>query len=363
MSMEWETLAGEERAAFWVAADFLEGRLSDSATVEWALTLGHRRRAERLAVAHVLRKQRAMTVGEPWSSIWGLIEQSWAREPVEQTSSMVYEIEGRLSGGDRSGALVAMIGRLVAPRIEVSLVDPAYRREREVPETTGDLVRGSLTSGRLVTPKDIGLGQVVEIPFLTDLAHALEAEVREGMAAGRRVGWDGSGLRVWWLGFLYHVKFDEEAEDADMFHKGIAPSVKLLYAVVARIAELELEAALPIVRGWGLLRTPIEVRLWAGIAADRSMVSAEEVEGFLAGLSDRQFWDVHSYPEITTLRAERFGDLSRKGQDLLVERIRQLPPPSHWPATLDAAELEGARAYNGGARDEEARSVWGASAE
>ena len=121
MSMEWETLAGEERAAFWVAADFLEGRLSDSATVEWALTLGHRRRAERLAVAHVLRKQRAMTVGEPWSSIWGLIEQSWAREPVEQTSSMVYEIEGRLSGGDRSGALVAMIGRLVAPRIEVSL--------------------------------------------------------------------------------------------------------------------------------------------------------------------------------------------------------------------------------------------------
>src|SRR5699024_5352278 len=86
--------------------------------------------------------------------------------------------------------------------------------------------------------------------------------------------------------------------DPDAFHRGIAPAVKLLYEVVARIAELNNEAALPFLDRWRLAQSPIHTRLWAAAARNPILAGSEQTGAFVVGLEDRQFWDLSSFPEI-----------------------------------------------------------------
>ena len=348
MSMEWSALPQEEQATFWTVVAFIKGRQSEAAVVEWALNLGPLRRAERIAVTHVLHSEGLETLEKPWSTVWELIEESWSRDPVDENHLSHYEITRRLAAGDRSGALVKLISDLVAPRVAVGPLNDWFERTPGPPKVPGDVIRSSLTSSRLIESEDIGLSRVEDLRFLTALANALEAEIRYGMDAGRRMGWDGSSSRVWLLGFLRHVEFgvgNRKGKDADLFHRGIAPSVKLLYAVVEQIAAVKSSAAVPFVKVWGLFRTPIDVRLWAAAASSPSLVLVEDVERFLLSLDDRDFWDLHAYPEIATLRACRFGDLQVQAQETITGRLRNLPPADHWPHMEDSAQLEDARTY------------------
>ena len=205
-----------------------------------------------------------------------------------------------------------------------------------------------MTSRTLLHPDHIGLCEVEDIEFLTAVANALEANLRYGIDAGRRIGWDGSRNRLWFLGFLHRIEFpvqNKSGADSDTFHRGIAPSVKLLYAVVKQIAAVEPSAALPFVKIWSLFRTPIDARLWAAAASSALLVSAAEVERVLLGLDDGAFWDLHTYPEIATLRACRFGELSGQAQKEIALRLQNLPPPEHWPRTDDDAQLQEHRIY------------------
>ena len=71
MRVEWHTLGLSDRAAFWTAVEFLDGRLADASTVEWVLRLDLDRRAERLAIAHLLHGKGVTSLGEPWATVWG----------------------------------------------------------------------------------------------------------------------------------------------------------------------------------------------------------------------------------------------------------------------------------------------------
>ena len=332
MRVEWHTLREPDLAAFWTAVEFLDGRLADATTVQWAVNLGPGRRAERLAIAHVLHRSGVSGLGDPWCTVWGLIEESFWGDVLEFGTASDYEIRQRVVGGDRTGTLVSMISGLVAPRVRVEPLSP-FAEERDGPrEVPGDVMHASLTSQRLVTPDAIGLSAIEEVMFLAALANALEAEFRRGMDAGRRIGWDGTHRSMWRLGRLYRIRFDTgvaEGDDSDAFHRGIAPAVKLLFAVVERIAALDVSAAKSVIGAWRLRDTPIDTRLWATAASNSSLVSIEEVEAFLRSIDDRMFWDIHTYPEVATLRARRFGELSKQAREAVVKRLQDLPP-SDW---------------------------------
>ena len=348
MRVEWHTLREPDLAAFWTAVVFLEGRLSDASTVQWAVNLGPGRRAEQLAIAHVLHRNGVSGLGDPWRTVWGLIEESFWGAELELGASSEYEIRQRIVGGDRTGALVSMISTLVAPRVRVE-PRSVFAEERDgPPQVPGDVVHASLTSQRLVTPDAIGLSAIDEVVFLAALANALEAAVRRGMDAGRRIGWDGTHRSMWRLGFLYRIRFDAaaaEVDDSDAFHRGIAPSVKLLFAVVERMAALDVSIAQPIAGGWRMRATPIDTRLWATAASNPLLVSMDQVEAFLLNIDDRMFWDIHVYPEVATLRARRFGELSKPARGAIATRLQNLPPSSHWLPTDDPEQVEKGRLY------------------
>ena len=349
MRVEWHPLNSEERAAFWTAVRFLTTRLSDASTVEWALKLGPDRRAERSAISYLLHRIERQSLREPWTTVWGLIEESWHGQSNALYRASPGEIKRRVARGDRTGTVVSLISDLVTPWIEVRSNDRFDDQRAASPTDASHVVGAWLGPVRLVKPDDIGLPQIEEPGFLTALAHALEGQMRYGMDAARRIGWDGIHIPDGRLGRLSRVEWvrgELEGEDVDQLAcRGITPCVKLLHAVVRRIAEFDPTSARAIVGAWGLFRTPFDVRLWAAAASDSSLVATADVERFLKEIDARTFWELGTYPEIATLRAGRFGELSHGAREQIAQRLVALPPTDLWSSRYKEEDLEEARLY------------------
>ena len=350
----WATLDGNDRAMFRATVAFLEKRLAESDMIEWALGLKPDRRVERMAVAELLNRPKGVALDEPWACAWRLIEESWSQVAIEDGSSTaIYDIQKRLRHGDRSGAIVSAIVNLVAPRLKVEPLRPTrwqFRKKPRRPRTFDELLLASLTSSDLIDLSVLELAQLKETDFLSFLANALEAAVNHGLDIARRIGWDGES-QAWRLGSLFRVSYTQSAPradgevEADADHDGIAPAVKLLHAVVARIVKLDPGAVLPVVQCWGLRPSPVHTRLWSAAALDSCLVSAEDVGAFLVRLDDRRFWGLSEFPEIAELRALRFAKLDGETQRVIAARIRKLPPRNQWPRKADAAQVKSARLY------------------
>ena len=350
----WATLDGNDRAMFRATVDFLKKRLAESDMIDWALRLKPDRHIERMAVTELLNRPEKMALDEPWASAWRLIEESWSQVAVEEgPSTAIYDIQERLRHGDRSGAIVSAIVNLVAPRLKVKPISACgwrFRKKPRRPRTFDELLSASLTSGDLIDLSVLELAQLEETPFLCALANALEAAVNHGLDIARRIGWDGKS-QPWQSGSLFRVSYTQFAptadgeDEPDAYHHGIAPAVKLLHAVVDRIAELDPGAALPVVQRWRLQPSPIHTRLWAATALNSCLVSAEEIGAFLVALDDREFWDLDEFPEIVQLRTSRFAELDTETQGVIAARLRKLPPRNHWPKKADAAKVKSARLY------------------
>jgi hypothetical protein len=350
----WAHLDEQDRAVFRAAVAFLNKRLEDPGTIEWALRLKPTNRIERIAVEELLSGPGGRVLGEPWATAWRLIEESWSANAIEEgPSTAIYGIQARLRAGDRSGAIVSAIVSLVAPRLNVKPIDSwrwQFVKKPRRPKTFEHLMSTRLTSGNLVDLNVLELGNLTDVPFLKALATALEGAVSHGLDIGRRLGWEGK-RRLSQLGDLGRVYYvisapqADESRDPDAYHRGIAPSVKLLHAVVARIADLAVPDALPFVRRWRFADSPVHVRLWAAAARDSQLVSAEEAAAFLLGLDDPEFWDLHVFPEIAELRATRFDGLDQQAQKAIATRLRKGPPRDHWPRKAEAEKIKKARLY------------------
>ena len=124
---------------------------------------------------------------------------------------------------------------------------------------------------------------ITERSFLVSLARALNAAVEDGLDIARRIGWDEE-RHLWQLGQLHRVYYMPVAERAngeyepDEFNKGIAPSVKLLHAVVSRLIDIDISVAIEFVRQWKLTNSPIYLRLWAVMSQDSRITPSNEVE-------------------------------------------------------------------------------------
>ena len=189
---------------------------------------------------------------EPFATAWRLIEECWSTEPKKHSLSFpIYDIQKKLQSGDRSGAIVRAIVEIVAPRLEVKSKSTEHwggARKPKKAKTFHDLLSAKLTSEKLIDLNLLRLDGIVEPQFLNTLANALEAAVQNGLEIARRLGWEDS--RQWWkVGLLHSVCYRQanhgEAgeHEPDAYNEGIAPSVKLLHAVVARIAQIDNEAA------------------------------------------------------------------------------------------------------------------------
>jgi hypothetical protein len=218
------------------------------------------------------------------------------------------------------------------------------------PRTVSDLFSTRLTSGEIVDPGRINLGNLTDRSFLLSLAQALDAAVITGLDIAKRIGWDGE-RRFWQLGQLHRVYYVPAAERAagehepDEFHRGIAPSVKLLHAAILRLIDIDVGRATEFIRGWKLANSSVHLRLWAALSRDRRITPPVAIGPMLLALDDRRFWNLHDYPEIAELRAKRFSELAALEQAALTARIRKLPPRSLWPRKVDADVLERGRLY------------------
>jgi hypothetical protein len=342
-----------DRATYRAITAFLDGRLKEQTTIDWALRLKPNDTIKRLALLDVIDSPAGKKIGEPWQSAWRMIEEYWNNPAVEDPSIGVYDAQHRLRRGDTSGSLVAGIVELVTPRLKVepfSNLNLHFRQSPRLPKKVEDLFRTELTSWEIVDPSDLEIQSWTDRSFLVSLAHALDAAVASGLDIARRIGWDGEN-RLWQIGGLHRVYYvpvterDDGEHEPDEFHNGIAPSVKLLHAVVSRLVNIDFSDAVEFVQKWNLTDSLVHLRLWAALSRDGRVTPANKVGDFLLSLDDRRFWSLNDYPELAELRAMRFAELDPDEQTKLTARIRKCPPRNQWPRKADTARVGSARLY------------------
>lgn len=354
MIRPWAYLDPQDRETFRTVIAFLNKRLAEQGTIEWALKLKPEQRIERIAVEDLLTGPGARDLSEPWTSAWRLIEESWSGpQSEERNGTAIYGIQKRLRAGDRSGAAVAAIVNLVAPRLKVEPIDAwrwNYIKKPRKPKTVEHILSARLTSGNLIDLNVLELAKLNDIAFLVSLANALEAAVSRGLDIARRLGWDESRSFLG-LGLVNRVYYTQptrrggEDGEPDAYHRGIAPSVKLLHAVIVRLAEIKPDAAQSFVWRWKVDGSSVFIRLWSAMARSSELVTPDVVASFLKSLDDRQFWNLHTFPEIAELRAVRFGEFDLSSQNQITTRLRKGPPRNQWPKNADSAKVANARLY------------------
>lgn len=351
---KWGILNDKDRAAYRAAISFLENRLEERETVEWSLRLDSNDTTKRMAVCHLVDQRQPRELMEPWKTAWALIKESWSDPAPDDLDRLdIYEIQRRLNSGERSGSLAAEIANLVKPRLELepfSKFHSFYGKPPKRPKTIEDLFSASLGGAELIDLGVLKLEDINEKNFLWSLALFLESAIHGALDAAKRIGWDGED-RYWKTGRLnrvYYVQPTRRAQgdsEPDAFNHGIAPSVKLLHAVVIRLSEIDINTAADFTRRLMAVNTPVHIRLWTALSFNPEITPIDEVEQFLFALNDRRFWDVHFYPEIAELRSRRFNELSSKIKTTIISRIKKGPPRSQWPKDAEDERVKKAQIY------------------
>ena len=360
MILSRSELDAPDRARFRTATSFLEGRLAEPEVVDWALRLRPDRQIQRAAIFALLVGPDAPRLPEPYATAWPLILESWSyRATGDSPASALQQIRRRLRGGDRSGNLVEEIANFAAPRLEVNPVQArpwSRSRKSRRPKKLSDLLSAGLTSASLVFhfPNhriDIDLGEIADTAFLYAVASALMSAVDRGIYIARRVygsteaNWPAtaSPLRVYFVPPEIGVN-DRDGPGGRIFEPdapicGMGPAVKLLHAVLQRIAELDVGSARSFLGRWHHSNIAIYRRLWAAAARDADAVSAAEAAEFLTALDDIDFWNFASFPEFAELRAVRFRDFEPEKQALILGRLRKGLPRRYFPRHMEAEEI------------------------
>ena len=343
------SLNAKDQATMRSTVAFLEGRLEEKETIEWALSLGPDNILERQAILHLLNTSEGISLREPWRSAWRLIEEFWDAPVLDFYGRLgVYNVRDRLRSRERSGALVAAMVDLVAPRLSIEAYgkwELQFRKFPKRPKKFHDLFQARLTSGKIVDPAFLELQEVTEGEFLVSLANALDAAIIRGQDIARRIGWRGLYLFLNRAYYVSESERGEEMDEPDKHREGIAPSVKLLHAVVSRLVDIDCSAAPDFISRWKRKDSPIHLRLWAAMSRDCRITPAAEVGDFLLHLNYKVFWDVQHYPEIAELRARRFSELDDTTQRAIIRRIRRGPSRNLWSKDTEADQIEEARLY------------------
>ncbi len=346
MRLHWRNLNEADQMVYRATTAFLMGRLQERATVDWVIRLKENDAIKRLALLDLINSPGSQTLTEPWGSAWRLIEESWNNPVIDdQTLTGIYNAKRRLHVGDRSGSLVTAIVDCVAPTLKVepfSDLHIHFQKPPRRPKKVEDLFSISLTSGKLVESDLLNLDNLNDSFFLFSLAHGLDTAVSNGLNIAQRIGWN-EDRQLRQLHRVYYVKAADLAngmDEPDKFHRGIAPSVKLLHTVVSQLVNIDISKAMEFIHRWKLSDSPVHLRLWAALSRDPRVASASEVRSVLLSLDNRHFWNLYDFPEIAELRAMRFSEFDLQVQMMLTARIRKLPPRNFWPRKFDENKIK-----------------------
>ncbi|HBP86869.1 MAG TPA: hypothetical protein DD706_04140 [Nitrospiraceae bacterium] len=346
MRLHWRNLNEADQMVYRTTMAFLMGRLQERTTVDWAIRLKENDAVKRLALLDLINSPGSHTLTEPWGSAWRLIEESWNNPVIDdQGLTGIYNAKRRLHVGDRSGSLVTAIVDCVGPKLKIepfSDLNIHFQKPPRRPKKVEDLFPTSLTSGKLVDLDLLNLDKLNDSFFLFSLAHGLETAVTSGLNIAHRIGWN-EDRQIGQLHRVYYVKTADLADgmdEPDKFHRGLAPSVKLLHTVVSQLVDIDISKAIEFVHRWKLSDSPVHLRLWAALSRDPRVTSASEASKILLSLDNRRFWDLYDFPEIAELRAMRFSEFDLQVQRMLTARIRKLPPRNFWPRKVDANKIK-----------------------
>ncbi len=327
--------------------EFLEPRLEDKDTFDWALNLTSKDNLKRNAIAKTLMLPGGRKTKEPWLYAWQLLEQSWkgASQPDPYLPE-AYLIEERLNGGERSADLISTIAEYIKPRLEVGTRN-RFDKAPKKPKTYKDILYASITSNELDSLRSIRFENIHELDFLLDLATELEHALNEGFTIARKLGIKSSD-GIWKFGGLSYAEIIEDKNthgEADECHKGIAPTVKLLTATIKRIAELNVEEAKKLVHKFSSFGNEIYTRIWAALACKPELASGNSISNQLLSFDQLKFWDANSYPEIAVLRANRFKDFSEAEKLQILARIMKGTTSSYWRRDISKEKISAAKEY------------------
>lgn len=362
MITHWSDLDVKNQARFRAATAFLTGRLEEPRTIHWALRLKPDRKVERTAIFELLTGLDAQRLREPYATAWSLVLESWScRATGPISASALQQIHRRLEGGDRSSNLADEIANFAAPRLEVKALQAHPRlpaRKPRRPKKFGELLSANLTSTSVLfdfqtrsTDLGLSLDKITDASFLHALACALMSAVDRGYYLARRIygdnenDWyaDASPLRVYVvpLEISSHDRNEPGGRiyDPDAVTRGMGPAVKLLHAVLQRMAELHIDMARSFLGRWRYSDMGVYRRLWAAAARDTELISTAEVDEFLKALEDNCFWDFISFPEFAELRAIRFKDLAPESQALIARRLHRGLPQKCFPRKMAIEEI------------------------
>ena len=330
---------------------FVRERMESVHTIEWALKLGSNDNIKRSALRCVFKSIYDQT-NEPWRTAWSLILESWNKYSAkEETFFNIYQINQQLNTGNRNWSLIESIIDLVRPYLKFNPLSTV----NETPGVVDDIFIALFTSEENHDLNELTFECLcdndTDKSFLKSLGLALDSLVFSALNTARKIGWDGHH-DLWQLGSLYRVYFARDDEndrhsDPDELNQGIAPSVKLLHSVVARLIDIDIQSAKEFIQRWKITNSPIHLRLWASLSRNHQLTHENEVGDFLVSLDDQKFWELGGYPEIAELRAIRFKELTPSIKRNILDRIRKLPPYEIFTRidNADKALIDNARQY------------------
>jgi hypothetical protein len=328
---------------------FAPSRLNDPAVLEWAISLDVSKSSERHALRNLIEaKEGEIRAG--FKQAWEWVFEHWGRPEAENSLDRLM-LKQQFKHQSNPRELVRLVADAVRPWLDVkkrSAVDSIFGSSKKTtPKSARDLFYASVSSGEILKPEDIGLSQVTDLNLLKELAATLTACVVSGLnlAASIReitARFDYTDSLVRRVYFVPPAQQPVGGGEPDVHGRGLAPSVKLLNAVVARISALDANAAKRIVFSWDVDTWRLFRRMWAAAARNETLASGEDVESFLLSLSSEEFWVYHSCPEIAELRAVRWSDLSPKARQAMERRLRRGRPRSLFSSNMKPDMMEAA---------------------
>ncbi|WP_434118744.1 hypothetical protein [Sinorhizobium meliloti] len=328
---------------------FFADRLAERETLQWAIDLTHEQTTEQAALRDLfeLRQENLSAV---YKEAWRWIFEYWQRPNYDDLEDRFY-VRRALKAKSAHPELIRIIVSQVKPWINVedrSKRSAIYGESAsKTPRTVNHLLSLSVTSGEIPQLEEIGFSEIDDDSFLIELANQLDTALLSGLFLAKRIGFitDRADSTNWQVRRVYLVpaaQYPAGGGEPDRHARGFAPISKLLYSLIERLAELDLGAAKRIIAGWDLGRWKLHKRLWAASARDRRLVDATEVGEFLTSLTDQEFWQAGSFPEIAELRATRWNELDDAATRLLEKRLLRGQPLAMLPARLTEDEASGA---------------------
>jgi hypothetical protein len=329
-----------DREIEWASTAFLQGRLAEKATFDWAAGLSSDKVAERNAIRTLLN-YREPGLEEPYRTAWFWVCEAWD-EPTWPDDAR-YEMTEALQRGVGPLAFVRHVVELVRPRLTLEPAPDARRRGR-ITELSR-LISLNFGAEDLVSLQDLSLDALEDVAFFSLLADRLESELRYGLARVARVG--GSAVYLAnWIERVYPAQLVDPNggfSDPDEYRRGFGALVKLLHEVLTKLFTLAPNAARDRVQGWLRYQDALFQRLWAAAARNPGLATSAEVGTFLRTVEADQFWGIGHFPEVTELRGRRFAELSADDKLAVERRLLQGPPAALFLRRLSKSERDAAR--------------------